>query len=180
MESGHSIWLYDFESTPTDVGAYREFWVVEPDDKRTLYYDTEGADDEIAAFHDWNRSVLAEMDWKWTTDYIDITVNGSEGTAISLEGAVGDSAMSRVLTLMQRYLPGVLHKRIFGRHTETGKFGHLKTPSVRVVTKATAQIDGKPLGAVQPPDKPVAFGEVSAFDNPYVFLGDLLLEYPVR
>lgn len=178
FESGHSIWLYDFESTPTDHGAYREFWIVKPDDTRTLYYDTEGADAEIAVFHDWNRSAQAEMEWEWTTDHIDIVVNGSEGTTIKLEGTVDDSAMSRVLTLMQRYLPGPLHKRMFGRHTETGKFGHLKTPSVRVVTQATARIDGRPLGAVQPPDQPVTFGEVSAFNHPYVFVGDLLLEYP--
>ena len=180
FESGHSIWLYDFESAPTDLGAYREFWVVEPDDTRTLYYDTEGADAEIAAFHDWSRSVLAEMKWEWTTDHIDIIVNGSEGRTIELEATVDDSGMSRVLTLMQRYLPGPLHKRMFGRHTETGKFGHLKTPSVRVVTQATARIGGKSLGAIQPPGQPVTFGEVSAFDNPYVFVGDLLLEYPVE
>ncbi len=180
FESGHSIWLYDFESTPTDFGAYREFWVVEPDDTRTLYYDTEGVDTEIAAFHDWNQSVLAEMEWKWTTDQIDITVIGSEGTMITLEGTIDDSAMSRVLTLMQRYLPEPLHKRMFGRHTETGKLGYLKTPSVRVVTQATARIDSRSLGAIQPPDQPVTFGEVSAFDHPYVFVGDLLLESPVE
>jgi hypothetical protein len=179
FERGHSIWLYDFESTPTGLGSYREFWVVEPDDTRTLYYDKEGADAEIAAFHDWSRSALSEMEWEWTTDHIDIIVNGSEGTTIKFEGTVDDSAMSRVLTLMQRYLPGPLHKRMFGRHTETGRFGHLKTPSVRVVTQATARIDGKSLGAVQPPDQPVTFGEVSAFDHPYVFVGDLLLEYSV-
>ncbi|MFC7020378.1 hypothetical protein [Haloarcula halobia] len=170
--------MYDFESTPTDLGGYREFWVVEPDDTRILYYDTEGADAEIAAFHDWSRSIMAEMEWEWTTDHIDITVNVSEGATIELEGTVDDSVMSRVLTLMQRSLPEPLHRRMFGRHTETGKFGHLKTPRVRVVTRATARMDGRSLGAVQPPDEPVTFGEVSAFDHPYVFVGDLLLEYP--
>lgn len=106
FESGHSLWLYDFESTPTDLGAYREFWVVDPDDTRTLYYDTEGAVAEVNPFHDWKRSVFAEMSWEWTTDHIDITVDASEGATITLEGVVGDSTMSRVLTLLQRSLPG--------------------------------------------------------------------------
>lgn len=178
FESGHSIWLYDFESTPTNLGAYREFWVVEPDDTRTLYYDTEGAAAEIEIFHEWSQSVVADMVWEWTPDHIDITVTGSDGTTIELTGEIGDSVMSRVLTLMQRHLPAPLHKRMFGKHTETGKFGQLDTPQVRVVTHATARIDGTTLGPVQPPAEPVTFGELSAFDHPYVFVGDLLLEYP--
>lgn len=179
FESGYSIWLYDFESTPTDLGHYREFWVVEPDDTRTLYYDTEGATAEIKSFHEWNQAVFAEMAWQWTPTQIDITVSGSDGTTIEFTGEVGDSAMSRGLTFMQRHLPTPLHKRMFGRHTETGKFGQLKTPRVRVVTEATARINGTELGAVQPPEEPVTFGEISAFDHPYIFIGDLMLEYPI-
>lgn len=178
FESGHSLWLYDFERTPTEYDSYREFWVVEPDDTRILYYDTDGADEEIEAFHDWERSVLADMTWDWTTDRIDITVDGEDGRSIELDGAIGNSAMSRMLTFMQRYLPGPLHTRMFGRHTETGKFGQLDTPSVRVVTEASARIDGTSLGSVHSPDEPVSFGEIESFDNPYVFEGNLLLEYP--
>lgn len=177
FESGHSLWLYDFERTPTEYGSYREFWVVEPDDTRILYYDTEGAEEEIEAFHDWERSVLADMTWEWTADRIDIMVEGEDGRTIELEGTVGNSAMSRLLTLMQRYLPGMLHKRMFGRHTETGKFGQLDTPTVRVVTDGSARIDGASLGSVHNPDEPVSFGEVESFDKPYVFEGSLLLEY---
>lgn len=88
--------------------------------------------------------------------------------------------MSRVLTLLQRILPGSLHRRMFGRHTETGAFGVLDTPRVRVLTGVTARIDGESLGAVQAPDQPVAFGEVTAFDHPDVFEGDLGLEYPAE
>lgn len=180
FESGHSFWLYDFESTPTDLGAYREFWVVAPDDTRTLYVDTDGAAAEVDPYHDWEQSELADMSWVWTDDTIDITVTAGEGSTIELDGNVDDSTMSRVLTLMQRYLPEPLHGRMFGKYTETGTFGHLKTPTVRVVTGATARIDGRSLGAVTPPDDPVTFGEVSAFDTPYVFVGDLLLEYPAE
>lgn len=178
FETDHSLWLYDFERTPTEYDSYREFWVVEPDDTRSLYYDTDGAEEEIEAFHDWERAVLAEMTWDWTTDRIDITVDGEDGRSIELDGTVRKSAMSRVLTVMQRYLPGPLHKRMFGKHTETGKFGQLDTPSVRVVTEASARIDGTSLGSVHSPAEPVSFGEVESFDNPYVFEGSLLLEYP--
>lgn len=178
FESGHSLWLYDFERTPTEYGGYREFWVVEPDDTRVLYYDTEGAEEEIEAFHDWERSVLANMTWEWTADRIDITVDGEDGQSIELEGTIGNSAMSRMLSLMQRYLPRPLHKRMFGRHTETGTFGQLDTPMVRVVSEASARIDGTSLGSVHTPEEPVSFGEIESFDNPYVFEGSLLLEYP--
>lgn len=178
FESGHSLWLYDFERTPTKYGSYREFWVVEPDDTRILYYDTEGAEEEIEAFHDWERSVLADMTWEWTADRIDITVDGDDGRTIDLEGTIGNSTMSRILTLMQRYLPGPLHNRMFGRHTETRKFGQLDTPTVRVVTEASARIDGTSLGSIHTLVEPVSFGEVESFDNPYVFEGSLLLEYP--
>lgn len=180
FERGHSLWLYDFESTPTDLGAYREFWVVEPDDTRTLYYDTEGAAAEVDSYHDWSRSVLADVDWHWTSERLDVTLEGTDGTTIHLEGTVGDSPWSRVLTLLQRTLPGPFHERLFGRHTETGAYGRLKTPTVREVKEATATIDGQSLGSVRPPPEPVGFGEVRAFDRPYVFVGDLLLEYPVE
>lgn len=180
FESGHSLWLYDFESTPTDLGDYRELWVVEPDDTRILYYDTEGADREVARFHDADRSVLAEMEWVWTDDRIDIRVEDSDGTTIELAGDVGTSVMSRLLTLGQRYLPGPLHERFFGAHTETGRFGHLRSRRVDVVTEATARINGTSLGAVQPPPRPITFGEVSAERQPLVFVGDLLLEYPAE
>ena len=119
------------------------------------------------------------MEWEWTTAHIDSVGNGSEGTTIELKGTVDDSAMSRVLTFMQRYLPGPLHKRTFGRHTETGKFGRLKTPTVRVATEATARIDGGSLGVVQPPDQPVTVGEVSGFDH-RLFRRDLLSDYPTN
>lgn len=179
FESGHSLWLYDFESTPTNLGGYREFWVVKPDDTRILYYDTEGAANEITRFHNWDQAVLAEMTWEWTADRIDITVHENDGTSINLEATIGDSAMSRVLEFTQRYLPGPLHRRMWGRHTETGTFGHLKSRRVRVITEATARINNTSLGAIQSPDQPVTFGEISAFDHPFVFVGDLLLEYPV-
>lgn len=140
--------------------------MVEPDDTRILYYDTAGAEEEIEAFHDWERSVLSEMTWEWTSDRIDITVYGEDGRAIELEGAIGKSPMSRMLTFMQRYVPGPLHTRMFGRHPETGKFARLDTPSVRVVTEASARIDGTLLGSVHSPDEPVSFGEIESFDNP--------------
>lgn len=152
--------------------------MVEPDDTRILYYDTDGAEEEIGAFQDWERSVLAEMNWEWTTDRIDITVDGEDGRSIELDGEIGKSAMSLILTFMQRYLPEPLNKRMFGRHTETEKFGQLDTPSVRVVTEASARIDGTSLGSVHTPDESVSFGEIESFDNPYVFEGNLLLEYP--
>ena len=179
FESGHSIWLYDFDSTPTDLGAYREFWVVEPDDTRTLYFATEGVDDEMAPYHEWDQSVAAEMEWEWTTDHVDVRVSEPEGVTIEIDGTVDDSPRSRVLTLLQRSLPGPLHERLFQRRTETGAVGHLKTPEVLVLTRVTGRIDGRSLGAVQAPETAVTFGEVSAFDRPYVFVGDLMLEYPV-
>lgn len=88
FESGHSLWLYDFEATPTDLGGYREFWVVDPDDTRTLYYDTEGTDVEIEPYHVWSRSVFAHVDWEWTVDHLDVTVEGSDGRTIELAGSV--------------------------------------------------------------------------------------------
>ena len=100
FESGHSIWLYDFESTPTELGAYREFWVIDPDDTRTLNYDTEGATAEIESFHKWSQAVFAEMAWEWTPTQIDITVTGSDGTTIELTGEIGDSVMSCMLMFM--------------------------------------------------------------------------------
>jgi hypothetical protein len=179
FESGHSLWLYDFEATPTGLGGYREAWVVEPDDTRTLYYDTEGADVEIGRFHEWDAAVLAEMNWTWTDDRIEVWVSGEDGTEIVFEATVGDSVMSRVFTILHRYLPGSLHRRMWGRRTETGTLGHLRSQDVRVVTEATARIDGLSLGAVRSPVDPVTFGEVRAFDHPFVFTGDLSLEYPV-
>lgn len=64
-----------------------------------------------------------------------------------------------------------------GEHTETGKYGQLVTPMVRVVTEASARTDGTSLGTVHVPDEPMSFGEVESLENPYVFEGSLLLEY---
>lgn len=90
FESGHSLWMYDFERTPTEHDSYRECRVVEPDDTRILHYDTEGADAELHAFDDWDRSVLAEMSWEWSSDRIDITVDGDDGRTIENHRTRGD------------------------------------------------------------------------------------------
>lgn len=180
FESGHSIWLYDFESTPTEFDSYRELWVVEPDDSRVLYYDTEGADSEIARFHDWDRAVLSNMDWEWTNEHIDVQVEGADESTVDFTGKVGNSTMSRLLSLTQRYLPGPLHERMFQLHTETGTLAHLKASEVAVVTDGTASIDGKALGSIRPPDRPITFGEVKAQRQPLVYKGNLLLEYPLE
>lgn len=180
FETGYSIWLYDFNSTPTDFDSYRELWVVEPDDSRILYYDTEGANAEIARYHDWDRAVRADMEWKWTDAHIDIHVEGSDVSTVVLTGEVGESVMSRLLSLAQRYLPGPAHERMFMARTETEALGHLKTRKVAVVTEATANFDGSSLGSVSPPDRPITFGEVRAQRQPLIYVGDLLLEYPVE
>jgi len=179
FDNGHSLWIYDFESTPTGLGGYRELWIVEPDDRRILHYDIEGAEVEIARFHDWDVAVHSEMNWDWTADRIDIHVSGGDGTTVDLTATVGESMTSRLLTVAQRTLPGMLHERVFGAHTETGAWGHLETPTVRVVTEARASIDGTNLGPVCSPPREIAFGEVRARRQPFVYVGDLLLEYPM-
>ena len=179
FESGHSFWLYDFESTPTGLGGYRELWIVDPDDRRILHYDVDGAAKEIARFHDWDVAVHSDMTWEWTADRIDIHVAGGDGSVIDLTATVGSSMMSRLLTIAQRLLPGRLHQRVFGAHTETGEWGYLDTPTVQVVTQADASIDEESLGGIVPPEREIAFGEVKAMQEPFVYVGDLVLEYPV-
>ena len=126
-----------------------------------------GAADETSRFHDWDRAMLAEMTWEWTADRIDISVHGADGTSIDLKATVDDSAISHVLEFTQQYLPKPIHRRMWGRNTETGTFGHLKATKVRVITEATACISDTLLGTIQPPKRPITFGDVSAFDHSF-------------
>ena len=121
--------------------------------------------------------MLAEMTWEWTADRIDISIQRTDRTSIDLKAAVDDSAISRVWnspngTSRSLYIDAcVIKTQKEGRSVTSKRLKCESSPKQRYAYDTL-------LGTIQPPERPITFGDVNAFDHPFIFVRDLLLEYP--
>lgn len=200
--SGHCLCLYDFDATPTSRGSGGEVWLVTPDDVRIAYVDDHGpevgAASTVGRYHALDRSVAAEIDREVGDDRITLSVRGDDGTAIGWTVWLTRPPLARLLALAGRLTPRVVGgstvcvgasqvaiDRLFDRfsvrvagRTETGADYRWAPTDVALVDGGRATLDGRDLGDVVAPPRPITFGDVRAPYPPAVLAGDLLLEYP--
>ena len=201
FESGHSVWLYQFESTPTPLGDHAEVRVVDPGGGPTLFVDRAPAAEYAERHHAFDRAVPATT-WRWPDDrHLELHVRGVEGSRLDCSLALADTPSARLASLAARLTPDAVARTRLGRTlsaatldslvglgrvraaglTERGVPYREVPERVALVEAARAVVDGCDCGRVvtPDPDDPVAFGDARAPARPAVFFGDLLLASPV-
>ena len=201
FESGHSVWLFDFETTPTPLNGYCEVWLVTPDGERILFVESEAVGEEVSRYHDFDRITTADIDRAWSgRDELHLAVTAVDDTELVLDVELTQTPRSRIVSAMSRLTPtpvarsglggwmtnmslneflGLGGLKAAGR-TETGKRYHGEPERIALVKDATATLDGDDLGPVVSPSEAVTFGDIPLTDRPVFFFGDLNMEYAVN
>lgn len=197
FESGHCLWLLDFESTPTPHGGYTEVWVLDPDGTRRLYVSEGAAIDTVCEFHDFDATHAAEMTVERTDEGLSLSMAAADGTRLDWSLAFEATPATRLLGVVSRLTPDAVARSSVGRavstvslntllglgglpvggHTETGRAYFAAADRLYRVGDATATLDGVDLGGVVAPRERIAFGDIVTTDRPVAFVGDLFLEY---
>lgn len=199
FESGHVIWLFRFEATPTPVGPYTEIWIESPDGEVTLYADPDEAVEYVTAYHEFDRVEPADVDWRqFDHERIDVAMAGGDGATLTLRASLAATVRTRVMDVLGAVAPDALLRhpaggtvssalfnslmqpggtKLLGR-TETGRRYRGDADRLLTVERATATLDGSDLGDIVRSPSSRAFGDVRTAVEPYVVFGRLHLEYP--
>jgi hypothetical protein len=197
--SGHCVMVLSFSSTPTRIDAYDEVWVFTPDRERRLYTDPPEAGPYVETYHDFDRTLGATITWAQANeDRIAFALEGEDGTTLDLDVDLGSTTATRLLNTVTDLTPQSLLRTSIGQtvstlgfnelfdangmkiagETETQEPYRIEADSLRAVTDATATLNSEDIGAVQPPDRPISFGDAKVPDDPIFSFGDLYLRPP--
>lgn len=197
--SGHCVMVLNFSSTPTRIDAYDEVWIFTPDGERRLYADPPEAGPFVETYHDFDRTFGATIFWDQANeDRVAFTLEGEDGMTLDLTVDLGSTTATRLLNTITDLTPQSILRTSIGQTVSTLSFNQLldangmkiagetetqepyrvEADSLRVVTNAAATLDGEDLGAVQPPDRLIAFGDAKVPDIPFFSFGDLYLRPP--
>lgn len=197
--NGHCVMIYNFSSTPTRIGAYDEIWLFTPEGERWLYTDPPEARPYVETYHDFDQTRGATITWNQADeDRVAFALTGEDGTTLELDVDLGSTTATRLLNMITALTPQFLLRTAIGRAVSTLSFNQLLDangmqiagetetqepyrvePTVlRAVTGATATLNGNDLGAVQPPDRLISFGDAKVMDEPIFSFGDLYLRPP--
>lgn len=197
FSSGYCLCLFNFSSTPTDLGAYSDIWLITPEEKRILYTDPEAAGAIVCTFHDFHEVVGASLVWEWSTsETFHVGMEAMDGTTLDLQVSLGSSLGTRVLNAVTKITPRALMMtspmvaiseislnlllglgglKIVGR-TETGKAYLNEADRLAVVKEASARLNDRDLGKLTRPPKPILFGQVRVPNRALFSFGTLHLE----
>ncbi|WP_416840515.1 hypothetical protein [Haloferax sp. DFSO52] len=199
FESGHTLWLLLFESTPTPVGSYAEIWVETPDGESTLYAPS-GATDFVTSYHEFDRVKESAISWvHHEGDGYDVTMESADGTTIDLRIDFEVTRRTRVLNLLGALLPTAISRTTIGSSirtflfnlllpvggskvrgkTETGVQYWVDTDRILDVSAVRATLNGVELGGLAPSRSRTTRGDISWWENPYALVGRVYLEYPI-
>ena len=196
FESGHCFWLLDFATTPTQFGSYTEFWIVTPDGERVLYTDPGEATEEVLAYHEFDRTVGADVRHERRPGGFEVAMEATDGTAIELRGSTDQSLGTRVLNAVIGLTPDPILRSGLGTtistasmnalldvnglnvagRTETERRYRLDADRLALIADASATLDGQDLGAVRPPSRPIEFGDAKTTGDALYVPGTLNLE----
>lgn len=197
FESGHCVWLLDFISTPTRFDSYVELWLVTPDGERVLYTDPGAAADEVMMYHDFDRTEVASITHDIAqSGRVKVSMEAADGTSLETRVSLGQTLGTRVLNMVIALTPqSILRSRpgttvstallnllvdanglkVAGQ-TETGRAYRLDAERIRLIQDAVATLDGTDLGALQPPQQPIEFGDAKTTGDALYVSGTLHLE----
>lgn len=200
FESGHTIWLFRFDETPTPVGAYSEVWVETPEDELTLYADPGEAAPYVSEYHEFDRIEPVTIEWgRMGRSSVELEMNAADGTSLELRAGLERTFRTRAMDALAALTPDSLLRtsiggavssasydllvgsggtKLLGR-TETGVRYRGDADRILAVTSATAVLDGTDLGATALSRSTRTYGDVSTASTPHVVIGRLHFEYPV-
>lgn len=199
FSSGYCLWVIDFVSTPTNIGSYREVWVITPDGERILYTDPEAAREIVLQSHDFDQvhggEITQEQIGSNTTQ---VTLDGADGTTLELKYSIDQSLGTRVMNLLGTLTPSAVLRTDLGSRistrscnfwldangtkvageTEAGADYRLEPDRMFRVLTASASLDGTDLGSQTSPDRRIEFGDIIVAEAPLYFEGEIYLPKP--
>lgn len=197
FDSGHGMRLYNFTSTPPDVEAFFQIWMMTPGGKKILYVDPEAANAIISTWYTFDEVVGSSISWKWPdSDTLDVDVEADDGTTFDLRLVLGSSLATALLNTIIKITPRALMRTrpmlaisgfsfnlllgLGGVHirgkTETGKAYVTEADKLAVVREASAVLNGEDLGRLTRPPQPIYFGPSRVADRPVFAFGTANLE----
>jgi hypothetical protein len=201
FSSGYCLFLINFDSTPTEVGAYFEVWLVTPDDKRVLYVDPEAAGPIVCIFHQFDEVVGASLVSEWVdADTLHVRMKAVDDTDLNVHVQLGSSRAAGILNALLKVTPraaklsrpmvmlseiainallGLGWAKLAGK-TETGKDYLAEADKLAVVKEASARLNGVDLGALSRPRQPILFGDLKVPNRALLSFVTLNLEYEER
>ena len=200
FESGHTVWLFRFEETPTPIGRYSEVYLEEPDGTLTLYTDPGEAATYVTAYHEFDRVEAAEMAWERVDhDELAVAMETDDGTTLEVRATLAPTIRSRAMGALIAVTPEVVGRTRLGNAvsslsydrvmnsggtklrglTDTGCEYWGDADLLLPVVSATATLDGTDLGEMAPSRSTRELGDIRTAHGPHVVFGRLHLEYPV-
>lgn len=195
--SGYGMRLYNFTSTPTEVSAFFQVWMMTPEDKKILYVDPEAAGAIVSTWYNFDEVVGASISWEWSDpDTLHINVKAVDGTILDLHLVLGSSLATTILNTIVKITPQALMRTrpmlaisdisfnlllgLGGVHiagkTETGKAYVTEADKLALVKKASAILNGEDIGTLTHPPKPIFFGPSRVANRPIFAFGTVNLE----
>lgn len=196
FESGHCFWFLAFTDTPTRFDAYTELWIITPDGERVLYTDPEPATEEVQKYHDFDQVNGATISCDIAHSRFGVTMEATDGTDLELTASAGQTIETRILNTVIALTPDAILQsstgttvstrslnllldanglKVAGR-TETDRRYRLDAERIQQITDASGTIDGRDLGGLSPPNRPIEFGDAKTTADPLYVPGILHLE----
>lgn len=201
FESGHCLWMFNWFSSPTEFDGYSDIWLITPDEKRILYADPPEAGQAVETWHEFDLTVGAAISWSQTgEDIVECHLEGEDGTTLDFRSELGSSTGTSLLNTMTSLTPQPILRTGFGETisnlslaqlmdvnglkvagiTDTEEPYRVESDRLRIVTSATAAINGEDLGEITPPNRPIEFGDAITPDEPFFAFGNLFLRPPPK
>lgn len=201
FESGYTLWMFIWSSSPTDLDDYGSVWVITPDGERVLYGDPPASGPIVETWHNFDRTLGASiLQNRVTKDIVELEVEGEDGMSLQLTAELGSSFGTRVLNAITSLTPQPILRTGIGERisnlslnllmnvnglkvagiTDTAEPYRVEADSLRVVRRASAILDGEDLGEVHPPGRQHDFGDAKVPDQPFFAFGDLFLRPPTE
>lgn len=196
FESGHCVWLIEFTDTPTRFGSYTELWLILPDGERVLYTDPGEATEEVLKYHDFDRTVAAEIRHERQRGNVAVELEAADGTTLEVTATTGQTIGTRILNAVITLTPQSILQSSLGTtvstaslnllvdakgmqsagRTETNRRYRLDADRLERLTDGSATLNETELGSIEPPSRPIEFGEAKTTADALYIPGTIHLE----
>lgn len=196
---GYCLCPIHYSATPTPLNTYDELWLITPDGERRLYSDPPEAGALTQRYHEFDRAVGASITWEHAShDRVAVHLDGEDGRTVDLRADLGVTPGISLLNVIASLTPRPILRTSIGQkvtnltfaqlidgnglkiagNTETGEPYRAEADAIRVVTSASATVNGNDLGDLTAPDRLIEFGDHIIPNEPVFVFGALYLRPP--
>jgi hypothetical protein len=196
---GYGMRIYNFVSTPPDIKPFSQIWLQMPGDQRVLYIDPQEASEIVSQWYHFDRIVGVNSAWNWlNSSRLHLQMAPSDDQSLELDLSLGSSWATRLLNGVIKTMPRALMRSrpiltfsslsfnlllgldgvSIAGNTDTGKAYVTEADSIATVTAASAKLNGRSLGRLEPPPEPLFFGTSRIAARPIFAFGTVTIEYP--